>query len=62
MSKKYGFMCRYKWHGLTHKVLVPSILSVRNGFWINAHLEFTRTGYWWIPPSQLLLVEKLDVS
>jgi hypothetical protein len=40
---------------------IPSILDATDGFWINKEHKFTRgeDAKYWIPPSQILFVEKL---
>jgi hypothetical protein len=41
-----------------------SIDDLKNGFWVtNEHILCTeRQGHYWIPPSQIVLIEKRDQS
>jgi len=43
-------------------VRVESIHEIKDGFWINSKKKFTKKSdcRYWIPPSQIMFVEKLE--
>lgn len=58
----YDFFDRYESRMCSKFVLVDSIGDVCDGFWINGIYQFTKGSdcKWWIPPSAIIMVEKLD--
>jgi hypothetical protein len=57
----FRFAKRYLREDSAHTVIGSGFFDFTKGFWINEDLEFTRgaDSRYWIPVSQILLVEKI---
>lgn len=58
--KVTGYRCEFWFHGINHYVRAGSLADLKDGFWIDADLHFTKGSgaAFWIPPSQIIYVQK----
>lgn len=63
-EKKCKYECTFHFDGVAglqrKYAIVPSIMDVKDGFWVNDDLKYTTASdnRYWIPPSQILCVRK----
>lgn len=64
MMSTNRLICKFKFEGQQYATEIPSIADIKDGFWVDSCLEFTKASNntYWIPPSQIYYVEKFVFS
>lgn len=58
MSARY--LCFFLWYGKQQMVAGKELADFKDGFWVNSNYQLTKGSdcIYWIPPSQIVYVQK----